>query len=96
MRFGFKVPIVQNKDNEVVGGHTRLRAATELGIEAVPCLVADDLSDAEIKAFRLADNKTAELASWDVTMLGAKLEALNKVNLNFSMEDFGFDSLDTA
>ena len=96
MRFGFKVPIVLDKDNEVVAGHTRLRAATELGLEVVPCLIADDLSEAEIKAFRLADNKTAELASWDVSMLGVELEALNELSLDFSMEDFGFDSLDAA
>ncbi|MDR3586866.1 MAG: DNA methyltransferase [Desulfosporosinus sp.] len=90
-QFGFKVPIVLDKNNEIVAGHTRLRAATELGWKTVPCIIADDLSEAEIKAFRLADNKTAELASWDVSMLQVELEALNELNLDFSMEDFGFD-----
>lgn len=89
-RFGFKVPIVLDKDNEIVAGHTRLRAAIELGMESVPCLIADDLSDAEIKAFRLADNKTAEYAEWDLDLLSLELEELSHLDLDFSMEDFGF------
>ncbi|SPF52881.1 DNA methylase N-4/N-6 domain protein [Candidatus Desulfosporosinus infrequens] len=90
-RFGFKVPIVLDKDNEIVAGHTRLRAAIELGMSTVPCLIADDLSDAEIKAFRLADNKTAEYAEWDLELLSLELEELSHLDLNFSMEDFGFE-----
>ena len=90
-RFGFKVPIVLDKDNEIVAGHTRLRAAIELGMSAVPCLIADDLSDAEIKAFRLADNKTAEYAEWDLKLLSLELEELSHLDLDFSMEDFGFE-----
>lgn len=90
-QFGFKVPIVLDKNNEVVAGHTRLKAAIELGLETVPCIIADDLTDAEIKAFRLADNKTAELAEWNLEMLGLELEELSQLDLDFSMEDFGFD-----
>ena len=60
--FGFKVPIVIDKDNVIVAGHTRLKAAEKLGLEKVPCIVADDLTPEQINAFRLADNKTAELA----------------------------------
>lgn len=63
--FGFKVPIVIDSENEIVNGHTRLKAAKKLGIEEVPCIVADDLSEAQIKAFRLADNKVSELADWN-------------------------------
>ena len=74
--FGFKVPIVINKDNVVVTGHTRLKAAKKLGIEEVPCIIADDLTDAQIKAFRIADNKVSEYAKWDEDMLKVELEEL--------------------
>ena len=63
--FGFKVPIIIGKDNVIVTGHTRLLAAQKLGLETVPCIIADDLTPAQIKAFRLADNKTAEFSEWD-------------------------------
>lgn len=89
--FGFKVPIVIDKNNVVVAGHTRLKAAEMLGLEMVPCIVADDLTDAQIKAFRVADNKTAELAEWDFEKLEAELAELNAIN--FQMEQFGFDGL---
>ena len=56
--FGFKVTIIIDKDNEIVAGHTRILAAKKLGMEEVPCIVADDLTDTQIKAFRIADNKT--------------------------------------
>lgn len=63
--FGFKVPIVVDKNNIVVAGHTRLKASKNLGLEKVPVIIADDLSDEKIKAFRLADNKVSEFATWD-------------------------------
>ena len=72
--FGFKVPIVINKDNVVVTGHTRLKAAKKLGIEEVPCIIADDLTDAQIKAFRIADNKVSEYAEWNEDLLKVELE----------------------
>ena len=59
--FGFKVPIVIDKNKIIVCGHTRFKAALNLGLETVPCIVADDLSDEQIKAFRLADNKVSQL-----------------------------------
>lgn len=62
--FGFKVPIIIDKDNVIVAGHTRYKAATKLGFEEVPCIKADDLPEEQIKAFRLADNKVSELAEW--------------------------------
>lgn len=85
--FGFKVPIVIDKDNVIVAGHTRLKAAKKLKLKEVPCIVADDLSEDQIKAFRLADNKVSELADWDYDMLDAELEEL----VDFNMEDFGFE-----
>lgn len=88
--FGFKVPIVVDKDGVIVAGHTRYKAAQKLGLQSVPCLVADDLSPEQIKAFRLADNKTGELADWDFNMLGEELGELD----DFNMERFGFDDIE--
>lgn len=84
--FGFKVPVVVDKNNVIVCGHTRVKACERLGIKEVPCIVADDLTDEQIKAFRLADNKTAEIAEWDFETLEFELEDLK----NFNMEQFGF------
>lgn len=84
--FGFKVPIVIDKDGVIVAGHTRLKAAKQLAIDEVPCIIADDLSDEELKAFRLADNKVSELAEWDFEKLEAEL-----TDIDFDMSDFGFD-----
>ena len=60
--FGFRVPLVIDKDNVIVTGHTRYKAAKKLGLKTVPCIKADDLSDEQIKAFRLADNKVGEIS----------------------------------
>lgn len=84
--FGFRVPIVIDKENVIVAGHTRLKAAEKLGLEEVPATVADDLTDEQIKAFRLADNKTAELAGWDFEALDIELFDIDKID----MEQFGF------
>lgn len=84
--FGFKVPIVVDRDGVVVSGHTRLKAAKQLGMEEVPCIVADDLTPEQIKAFRLADNKVSEKSGWDFALLEAELEEL----FDFDMESFGF------
>lgn len=64
-QFGFKVPIIIDKNGVIVAGHTRLKAAKKLGMKMVPCIVADDLNEEQVKAFRLADNKTGEAAGWD-------------------------------
>lgn len=87
--FGFKVPIIVDADNVIIAGHTRLKAAQMLGMDTVPVIRADDLTDEQVKAFRLADNKTAELAGWDFTALEAEMEEL----ADFDMERFGFDEL---
>ena len=87
--FGFKVPIVIDKDNIIVCGHTRYKAAKKLKLETVPCIMADDLTEEQIKAFRLADNKVAEKAEWDFEMLGEEIADL----INFDMVDFGFDDI---
>ena len=74
--FGFKVPIVIDSSGVIICGHTRFKAAQQLGLEKVPCVIADDLSDEQIKAFRIVDNKTGELSSWKVDDLNAELIAL--------------------
>ena len=88
--FGFKQPIVVDKDMVIIVGHTRLLAAKKLGYETVPVLVASDLSPEKARAYRLADNKTNELTSWDDELLMQELEAFLSVN-DFDMESFGFD-----
>lgn len=85
--FGFRQPLVIDGDNVVVIGHGRLLAAKKLGLDKVPCTRADDLTEAQIKALRLADNKTNESA-WDFGTLDGELEGLR---LDFDMSEFGFD-----
>lgn len=83
--FGFKVPIIVDRDGVIVAGHTRKLAAEKLGLKSVPVIVADDLTEEQIKAFRLADNKTAELAEWDFAKLEEEL-----ADLSLNMDQFGF------
>ena len=85
--FGFKVPIVVDGENVIINGHTRLKAAHKLGLKQVPVIVADDLTPEQVKAFRLADNKTGELAQWDMAKLGIELEGIDEID----MGEFGFD-----
>ncbi len=89
--FGFKVPIVVDTAGVIIAGHTRARAAEMLGLSSVPCIVADDLTEDQIRAFRLADNKTAELAGWDFEKLDEELQALAEID--FDMTEFGFDDI---
>jgi len=84
--FGFLVPVVIDHNNVIAAGHTRLLAAKKLGLKEVPCVRADDLTEEQIRAFRLADNKTAELASWDFVKLDLEMSEIQ----SFDMADFGF------
>ena len=88
--FGFKVPIVIDENNVVICGHTRLLASEKLGMDEVPCIIAKDLTEEQIKAFRLADNKVSEKAEWDFDLLNEEMDEL----FNFDMEDFGFEFVD--
>jgi len=88
-KFGFTVPILIKGDNEIIAGHGRVEAAKKLGIDEVPAIVRDDLTDAEAKAFRLADNKLAE-SDWDEDLLTVELEELEEAD--FDLELTGFDS----
>ena len=87
--FGFKVPIVIDKANVIIAGHTRFKASEKLKLEKVPCIVADDLTEQQIKAYRLADNKVGELADWDFGALEMELEGIDEID----MEQFGFEPL---
>lgn len=84
--FGFKVPIVIDKNNVIVAGHTRYKASKKLKLKEVPCIIADDLTDEQIKAFRLADNKVSEKAEWDFDLLMQELDDIKTID----MDDFGF------
>ena len=86
--FGFKVPIVIDKAGVIVCGHARYKAAHLLGLGEVPCIVADDLTPAQIRAYRLADNKVAEASQWDSEKLDDELAWL--ADFDIDMTDFGF------
>lgn len=85
--FGFRVPIILDKDNVIICGHTRLKAAKMLGLKDVPCIYADDLTDEQVKAYRLADNKVSESAEWDYELLDEEIQNI----LDFDMTDYGFE-----
>jgi len=87
--FGFKVPVIIDSNNVIIAGHTRVKACKKLGITEVPCVVADDLTEDQIKAFRLADNKTSELAEWDLDKLSEELKFIE-----MDMSQFGFEDLE--
>lgn len=89
--FGFKVPIVVDGKGVVITGHTRLKAAKTLGLTEVPVIVADDLDDTKTKAFRLADNKVAEIADWDESLLIKELEELDDLDYDMGQFDFELD-----
>jgi len=94
--FGFKVPIIIDKNNIIVTGHTRLKAAKQLKMKKVPCIIADDLTPEQVKAFRLADNKVSEYSTWDLDKLQSELIELKVID--FNIEDFGFETknIDTS
>ena len=84
--FGFLVPLVIDANHEIVAGHTRYKAAKSLGMKTVPCVIADELTEDQIKAFRLADNKVGEMAAWDMDLLPLEL-----ADIAMPMADFGFE-----
>lgn len=86
--FGFRVPILVNAEYVVIAGHTRLKAAEQLGMDKVPCIVIKDLSSAQEAALRIADNKTAELSEWDYEKLKQELSEVAEID----MESFGFSA----
>lgn len=89
--FGFKVPIILDRDGEIIAGHTRLKAAQKLKMKTVPVIIADDLTPEQVKAFRLADNKVGELAGWDFEKLDLEL-----AEIDLDMSQFGFGDEDAT
>src|SRR5699024_9376686 len=87
--FGFKVPIIVDENNVIVAGHTRKLAAQSIGMDEIPVIIADDLTEEQIKAFRLADNKVAEFSEWDFDLLSDEINGLD-----IDMDDFGFDEIE--
>ena len=94
--FGFNVPIVLDKDRVIITGHTRRLAAIKLGLESVPCIIADHLTPAQVQAFRLADNRVAEISTWDDELLQAELDQLAEAGIDMSdyFTDEELDSLE--
>lgn len=80
-QFGFKVPIVIDKDGVIVAGHTRYKAAKKLNLSTVPCVVADDLTEEQIRAYRLADNKVSEKSAWDFDLLFPELDDITGIDM---------------
>lgn len=90
--FGFQQPLVVDRDGVLIVGHTRLKAAKKLGLKEVPVVVADGLTPEQVKAYRLADNKTGELAGWDFAAMEAELSELESLDMSV----FGFGSMEEA
>lgn len=88
--FGFNQPIVVDKDNVIIVGHTRYLAVQELGLTEAPVIVTENLSEEQARAYRLADNKTGELAGWDFEKLALELEQVESID----MGEFGFETHD--
>lgn len=87
--FGFKQPIIVDKNMEIIAGHTRYKAAESLKLEEVPIIVVSDLTEEQVKALRIADNKTAEYSDWDNNLLTDILKELDEIG--FALEATGFD-----
>ena len=88
--FGFKVPVIVDKDNVLVAGHTRVRAARTLGLKEVPAIRAADLTPEQVRAFRLADNKLHELSSWDMQLLPLELKDLQAADFDLELHEWCF------
>ena len=93
--FGFKVPIVIDKNGTIITGHTRVLAAKKLGMKTIPCIIANDLTPAQVKAFRLADNKVSEMSDWNYARTDRELIDLRSLfdrgDFDWDMSSFGFD-----
>ena len=86
--FGFRVPILIDQNGTIIAGHTRYKAAKQLGLDQVPCILVDDLSEAQIRAYRIADNKVSEASSWNDDILRTEMEALKALNIDLEWTGF--------
>jgi len=92
--FSFRQPIVVDKDGVIIAGHTRLQAARKLGLASVPVHVADNLTPAQVRAYRLLDNRSHEESFWDESLLGLELLELKDLELDLSLTGFDFEELE--
>ena len=92
--FGFRVPILAKSDKTVVDGHLRLKAAKKLGLETVPVILCDDMSEAQIKAFRISVNRVAEFAEWDNDLLRIELDELGEMGFDLELTGFSLDEIE--
>lgn len=92
--FGFKVPIIVDKNNVIVAGHTRLEASKRLGLEKVPVIIADDLTPEQVKAFRIMDNKSAQYSEWDYEKLLKEIDELAELDYDIDLTGFSQVELD--
>ena len=99
-QFGWKQPIVIDRDGVIIVGHTRYKAAQSLGLETVPCMIADDLTPEQVKAYRIADNKVSDFSVWDNKKLLEELQDLDELAgdlfTGFDTSDFFDDTLDES
>ena len=93
--FGFRVPILAKSDKTIVDGHLRLKAAKKLGLEEVPVLLCDDMTDIQVRAFRLSVNRVSEFADWDDEMLRVELDELGKDGFDLELTGFSLDEVAT-
>ena len=93
--FGFRIPVVAKSDGTVVDGHLRLKAARKLGLMEVPVALADELTDAQVKAFRLLANRSANWAAWDEDLLALELEELQAMSFDVSLTGFDVAEIDS-
>ena len=92
--FGFRNPIILDKNNEIIAGHTRLKAALKLGMQEVPIIWIEDLTDEQIKAYRLMDNKSHEYANWDFDLLLNEIEELKELDYDIDLTGFTVTDLE--
>jgi 16S rRNA G966 N2-methylase RsmD len=92
--FGFRIPVVAKSDGLVVDGHLRLKAAKKLGLTEVPVILADDMTEVQIKAFRISVNRMAEFADWDNEMLALELGELAELGFDLDLTGFTGDEID--
>ncbi len=92
--FGWRQPIVVDSEGVIIVGHTRLLAAKKLGLKEVPVHIADNLTKAQIKAYRIADNKTGEYSEWNIDFLDTELSALGEMDFDLELTGFDIDEID--
>lgn len=93
LEFGFTNPVLIDANNELVAGHGRVMAAKELGHDLVPCIRLGHLTELQIRAYRLADNKIALNSGWDMTKLAAEVDALQKLDVDLMVAGFNEDEI---